>query len=179
MKTDRKCETYKCLNLTDKTPSAKKSGSSVYRRFCRSCEKMYKANPCTRPRRTRKTPSEMRCKALIPVEDKRPKLPAVAPVRIDKYAGQPCWVYLIQCGESNFYKIGVATDIEQRLTNLQSANPYILTLVACFELLSRTDAYFHENTLHKMMSKNNIHLEWFSLTRKQVEQIKEYMNPDG
>ncbi len=78
--------------------------------------------------------------------------------------------YLIRKAESEVYKLGITSDINQRLPNLQSANDQILSVVA-LSYTSENDVL--EVTLQKKYKKNCILNEWFSFSEKEVSEIKE------
>ena len=84
----------------------------------------------------------------------------------------PCYVYLVRCSDTSFYKIGVADNPTSRLKELQIGNPYPLSLVVTCGFPSSRVAKRAESDAHKQMEKYNIHGEWFDLSPKAVEQLK-------
>jgi hypothetical protein len=87
------------------------------------------------------------------------------------------YIYLLQSGETTCYKIGVSKNINSRIKELQSGNPYPIKLVACADL-SREDfregAYWMiEQSFHGMLRDARLSGEWFDLTSRDVEIIKE------
>lgn len=87
------------------------------------------------------------------------------------------YIYLLQSGETDCYKIGVSKNIETRIKELQPGNPYPIKLVAYADL-SREDfretAYWMvEHSLHAMLDSVRLKGEWFSLTDRDVEVITE------
>ena len=77
------------------------------------------------------------------------------------------YVYLIRCGD-DFFKIGIATDPQDRLKQLQTGNPETLWLVKYF---SFDNARLIEETLHNTFSAFRTNGEWFKLTDDQVNRI--------
>lgn len=71
-------------------------------------------------------------------------------------------VYFIKCNE--YVKIGVAMDVEQRLYELQTGNPYNLVLIGKIP-----GGYRTEGILHKRFREMHIVREWFILTQEMVD----------
>lgn len=67
-------------------------------------------------------------------------------------------LYLIKCNE--FYKIGIATDLENRLAALQTGNPYPLEVEACYQFVN---ASVVEKALHQRFSASRTIGEWFRI----------------
>ena len=77
-------------------------------------------------------------------------------------------LYLIKCNE--FYKIGIANDLDDRLTNLQVGNPYKLVVADCFEF---PNAFVVEQVLHREFAGVRKLGEWFLLTGDDVRKFRE------
>ena len=77
------------------------------------------------------------------------------------------YVYFIQqkLTKSKPVKIGVAHNVERRLSELQVGNPYELSVVAKLGPFSEVQAQETEQRLHRQCSKFRIRGEWF---RQQV-----------
>lgn len=75
-------------------------------------------------------------------------------------------LYLIKCNE--FYKIGIANDLESRLAALQTGNPYPLVVVACFQF---PNAGLVEKALHQSFSDVRKLGEWFELGKSGVDRF--------
>lgn len=73
-------------------------------------------------------------------------------------------LYLIKCNQ--FYKIGIANDIESRLASLQTGNPYMLGIEACFQF---TNAASVEKALHQRFSGVRTLGEWFELGENDLD----------
>jgi len=72
------------------------------------------------------------------------------------------YVYLIRSGrKKGAIKIGVASNIEKRISELQTGNPAELCLVASIPCSSRKHAYDIEKGLHKRLRRWHIRGEWF------------------
>ena len=81
------------------------------------------------------------------------------------------FVYLIRYGNSNFYKIGMSKKPLERIKQLQSAIPEVLTLLHTIETPDMTslEAYFHE-----AFSGNRVRSEWFEMTNSDISLFMEY-----
>jgi hypothetical protein len=79
------------------------------------------------------------------------------------------YVYVMQQGDSDFYKIGWTTDgeISRRLAALQTASTEKLSLVGSFPASSRQT----EEALHRLFGPFHQRGEWFRLSREQVAHL--------
>jgi hypothetical protein len=78
------------------------------------------------------------------------------------------FIYLIQQGDSDIYKIGWTTDGEiSRLAALQTGSAEKLSLVGSFSASSQQT----EDTLHRLFAPFHQRGEWFRLSREQVAQL--------
>ena len=66
------------------------------------------------------------------------------------------YVYFIQAGDGGPIKIGSATDVEQRMSDLQVGSAQELRLLA-----KVPGGYRREGELHDFLSKHHIRGEWF------------------
>lgn len=75
----------------------------------------------------------------------------------------------MSCEDSNWvvtYKIGVTSgDVNKRLSQLQTGNPYKLSVVYVFESKYSNKV---ESYLHKRFGTFNVRNEWFELSDSQV-----------
>lgn len=74
-------------------------------------------------------------------------------------------VYIVAVRDSNLYKIGVTKDIEKRLYQLQTGNPYEFYLTEFFPTPKSREL---ESLLHKKFKLNRYKREWFKLTGEEV-----------
>ena len=75
-----------------------------------------------------------------------------------------CYVYFIQSDQSKSkkpVKIGMANDPQKRLEELQTGNPYELSVIATIEFKTRRDASLAESHLHRRLSRMRMRGEWF------------------
>lgn len=86
------------------------------------------------------------------------------------------FLYIVSCETNNkkLFKIGVTKELDSRIKNLKTANPFDLQLEYYDEI---EDAYKIEKILHKFFSKNKLEGEWFfdlelKEIRKRIEIIK-------
>lgn len=75
-------------------------------------------------------------------------------------------VYLLKCEQ--YYKIGIAKDVDKRIRQMQGGNPFELKLVHAFR--SR-DPHGDEALLHAYFRGGRIRGEWFRLDVRDVERI--------
>lgn len=80
-------------------------------------------------------------------------------------------IYLIQQQNTNFYKIGVSNDPQRRVNDLQTGNQETLILVKSIPVNYN---FKTENALHKRYASQNLQLEWFELTKEQVDKFEDY-----
>ena len=74
-------------------------------------------------------------------------------------------VYFIYCGDqqNSPVKIGVTSNIESRISNLQTGNPYVLVCKALIPCEDKGQAYRLESYLHDRFKKKRMNGEWFKL----------------
>ena len=75
-------------------------------------------------------------------------------------------LYLIRCND--YYKIGIANDLQNRLASLQTGNPYPLILEACFGF---PNAVVVEKTLHQSFAGVRKIGEWFALGQDDIQRF--------
>lgn len=86
-------------------------------------------------------------------------------------------LYIIRCGDSDLFKIGISKCPEKRLKQLQTGNPHILKILFTFKVSEKyknIEAQKIEHTIHQFLKENkNLHIinEWFKLTNDMVVQI--------
>ena len=73
------------------------------------------------------------------------------------------YLYLIVC--QNLYKIGVASDVFNRLAALQTGNPFPLRIAECYEF---SNSEVIEKALHQKFSNRRKRGEWFDLSQKDL-----------
>lgn len=84
------------------------------------------------------------------------------------------FVYLVQCNE--FYKIGVATNMLQRLAGLQTGNPYPLRVIAYYRIENPVEV---EARLHFRFQKKSHGGEWFKFDEQDVKRVCEDLEQMG
>src|SRR5260370_34166999 len=84
----------------------------------------------------------------------------------------PTYLYLIR-EEFGLYKIGIARDIGTRMSTLQTATPYTLTLCAHVRIKNALQA---EKFIHSLLDRHHVRGEWFKLPNEQTfhDAIKQY-----
>ena len=68
-------------------------------------------------------------------------------------------IYFARCGNTQWVKIGVATNVFTRLQQIQVYNPHRLRLMAV-----RYGGKKEESRLHKKFAAFNRHFEWFEIS---------------
>jgi hypothetical protein len=74
------------------------------------------------------------------------------------------YLYLVQCQQ--FYKIGIASDVQSRLAQLATGNPFELELLAAYGFENANPI---EIALHQRFSNNRKKGEWFSLDNYDLD----------
>jgi hypothetical protein len=72
-------------------------------------------------------------------------------------------LYLIKCQQ--FYKIGIANDVESRLAQLSTGNPFELEVLAVYGFANAEPV---ERAIHQRFSNNRKRGEWFELSQSEV-----------
>jgi hypothetical protein len=75
-------------------------------------------------------------------------------------------VYVIQSGNTNYYKIGVSVDPYSRMKDLQIGNPVDLKIIASYKV---KDAEKIEHELHTVFKNKRLKREWFELNKRDLE----------
>lgn len=76
------------------------------------------------------------------------------------------YLYLIKCQQ--FYKIGIANDVENRLAQLSTGNPYPLVVEIIYEF---ENAEAVERVLHMRYKEKRERGEWFTLSYDDKKDI--------
>lgn len=76
------------------------------------------------------------------------------------------YLYLIKCQQ--FYKIGIAVDVENRLAQLATGNPFPLEVEIVYEF---DNAEYVERALHQRYQDARQRGEWFSLSYQDTVDI--------
>lgn len=76
------------------------------------------------------------------------------------------YLYLIKCQQ--FYKIGIANDVESRLAQLSTGNPYPLIVQVIYEF---DNAEVVERSLHQCFKDKRQRGEWFELSYDDTVKI--------
>lgn len=87
-------------------------------------------------------------------------------------------VYFIYCGEKNNspVKIGATSDIENRVSALQTGNPYQLYCKAFIPCSGKDQAYRLEAFFHRQFRKNRMIGEWFRLYHFDMKKLLDRFN---
>lgn len=82
-------------------------------------------------------------------------------------------MYLIQMGDTSYYKIGITDNINERWEDLQCGNALPLKVLAMWGHTQRRIIQKYEMNIHRILEKQGqrIRGEWFDLTKEQVNLI--------
>jgi hypothetical protein len=85
-------------------------------------------------------------------------------------------LYIIRCGDTQLFKIGISKNSNNRIKQLQTGNPNKLKLLFDFKINDKynVSASQIESTIHHFIKEyNNKHVlnEWFKLTDNEVVYI--------
>ena len=78
------------------------------------------------------------------------------------------YVYFIQAGRTQAFKIGKSDDPQGRLDSLQTANPHKLKLVHTFKADNASTA---DEELHRLLHSQRMAGEWFNVSKVQQQVI--------
>lgn len=67
-------------------------------------------------------------------------------------------VYLLRIYDTNYFKVGISSDVEQRLAALNTATPFMIEVV---ETYAQTNARETELQIHRMLADMHVRREWF------------------
>jgi hypothetical protein len=80
------------------------------------------------------------------------------------------YIYLAKLnGFDNIFKIGVSCNVNRRITDLDAASPFGVSLVESFFF---QNVYNIEECLHDSYAPNLIRREWFNLDKQEIENIR-------
>lgn len=85
-----------------------------------------------------------------------------------------CSVYIMHQKETSYYKIGIASDVEQRLDQINCVGTEII-LIREYVLLNRDDAYKMEQSLMFFLKPFRVKGEWFSLNRFILGELDDFI----
>lgn len=85
-----------------------------------------------------------------------------------------CSVYIMHQKETTYYKIGIASDVEQRLTQVDCVGTEII-LIREYVLENRDDAYKMEQALLFFLKPFHVKGEWFNLNRFILGELDEFI----
>ena len=77
-------------------------------------------------------------------------------------------VYLIRLGETDYFKVGMTTNIASRLGTLQNATPFELHIVA---IADHVNAFAVEHDIHDSLKEFHVRNEWFQCEQPEITRI--------
>jgi len=78
------------------------------------------------------------------------------------------FVYFIRQSASDYVKIGIADDLDQRLSQLQVGNPVPLIVERYLVMNTKVEAEQLEKALHRLFYMKRVQGEWFLLTPEDI-----------
>lgn len=81
-------------------------------------------------------------------------------------------VYLINEKGTSRYKIGISSNVQQRLSQLQIGNANQLSITALSDNVNKATAYHLEVKLHNLLNNKQLTNEWFELSNDDIKLIK-------
>lgn len=82
-------------------------------------------------------------------------------------------VYLIRLGDTDYFKVGMTTDINGRMASLQTATPFDLHLIAAS---AHKNALAVERDMHDGLKDFHIRNEWFQCEQTEIVRIFEIIS---
>ena len=83
-------------------------------------------------------------------------------------------LYLLKAGQS--YKIGITSvSVKNRVKQLSTGNPNTIEIVKYIKYLTKNQAIFYENKLHKLFENKRLNGEWFILSDTEINKCIEFM----
>lgn len=71
-----------------------------------------------------------------------------------------------------FVKIGRATNVENRVSSIQTGNPHKVSIEFKIQVF---DSCFAEKFLHQELSSRHVNGEWFCLSSNEINEVKSLM----
>jgi len=88
------------------------------------------------------------------------------------------FIYIIRCDNQNLFKIGISNNVDKRLKQLQTGNPYKLKCIYKIKSLeikaSKIEATIHQ--FLKEANKKHVLNEWFNLSDDEVFNLAKCLN---
>ncbi|MEE8289753.1 MAG: GIY-YIG nuclease family protein [Nitrosomonadaceae bacterium] len=83
------------------------------------------------------------------------------------------FVYIIKAGlgAKSPIKVGVANNVQKRIKQLQTGNPFELLLVMHFECNDRRHAFHVEKTIHEILDGQRLCGEWFRVSKSRLMKV--------
>lgn len=83
------------------------------------------------------------------------------------------FVYLLRLGDTDFYKVGVSKDVQNRIADLQTATPFELRLIGFIE---QSDALRVERDIHRALAGRRVRNEWFKSDHDEIVEVFQAVN---
>ena len=88
------------------------------------------------------------------------------------------FIYIIRCEKQNLFKIGISKNVDKRLKQLQTGNPYKLKCIYKIKSLeikaTKIEATIHQ--FFKEANKKHVLNEWFNLSDDEVVNLAKCLN---
>lgn len=77
-------------------------------------------------------------------------------------------VYLLRIQGTDYFKVGISADVEQRLAGFRTGMPFDIDLIHSY---TQSDALETEQSIHRMLSGMHVRREWFQGEPAEIERI--------
>lgn len=90
------------------------------------------------------------------------------------------WIYVIQIEDTDYHKIGISTNVKQRLAELQANNPMQLRVVWKVGRFTQEDARSIEKDIHERCQEYRVGVggqrEWFRFHSEYINHIQQLVD---
>lgn len=81
-------------------------------------------------------------------------------------------VYLVQCANYPYYKIGITKELDARMSHFKTSNPFPVHVIDTLEIDIASQV---EMLLQQKYEDKNMHGEWFKLEKEDIENISDIL----
>lgn len=83
------------------------------------------------------------------------------------------FLYILRNGKTQEYKIGITSNLNRRISELQTGCPHELTIVKLWQHYQRKTIEKYERVLHRYYKEYRIRSngEWFKLPKSEIEKL--------
>lgn len=89
---------------------------------------------------------------------------------------QTVQIYVVQFGDNNIFKIGISSDPNRRLIDMQTASPYLLSIIYIAEFEDRERAQTMEHLFHNWFKNKQMYGEWFEVKSGEIVEAWDHVS---